>query len=93
VQIIQVTDPVLIAEALRSRDLDKPSSKVSFGLNKLTGPHALPMLLTAASDERWKSVRCASPPELHMQLIVMEPTMSSVTACPVTKSRCVRCVP
>jgi hypothetical protein len=61
-----VTDPVLIAEALRSRDLDKASSKVFTGLNKFAGPHGLPMLLTAASDERWKSVRCALPLPMRM---------------------------
>ena len=54
-QILQVTDPAIIAEALRSKDLDKRT--VSNALNYFAGPHALPTLLTNESNERWKAVR------------------------------------
>ena len=54
-QILQVTDPAIIAEALRSKDLDKRT--VSNALNYFAGPHALPTLLTNESNERWKASR------------------------------------
>ena len=54
-QIIQVTDPAIIAEALRSKELDK--RVMSPALNYFAGPHSLPTLLTGVSDERWKAVR------------------------------------
>ena len=54
-QILQVTDPAIIAEALRNKDLDKqPLSKA---LNYFAGPHSLPTLLTSGSNERWKASR------------------------------------
>ncbi len=59
-QILQVTDPAIIAEALRSKELDKKT--VSDALNYFAGPHALPTLLTAESTERWKVVRYVLPP-------------------------------
>lgn len=54
-QILQVTDPAIIAEALRNKDLDKRA--VSSALNYFAGPHSLPTLLTSASNESWKAVR------------------------------------
>ncbi|CAL5219591.1 g1454 [Coccomyxa viridis] len=57
INILQVTDPAIIAEALRSKELDKKT--VSDALNYFAGPHALPTLLTAESTERWKVVRKA----------------------------------
>ena len=54
--MIQVTDPALIAEALRSRDIDKDPRNAG-GLNAFASPHNIPMLLTASSNERWKAVR------------------------------------
>ena len=56
VQFIQVTDPVIIAEALRSRDLDK-KPLVGGGINSFASPKAFYNLLTSPSNERWKSVR------------------------------------
>ena len=55
VQILQITDPAIIAEALRSKDLDK--RPVNEALNYFAGPHALPTLLTNESNARWKGVR------------------------------------
>ncbi|CAL5222409.1 g4768 [Coccomyxa viridis] len=56
--ILQVTDPAIIAEALRNKDLDKqPLSKA---LNYFAGPHSLPTLLTSGSNERWKASRKAA---------------------------------
>ena len=54
-QILQVTDPAIIAEALRNKDLDK--QPLSQALNYFAGPHSLPTLLTSGSNERWKAVR------------------------------------
>ena len=54
-QILQVTDPAIIAEALRNKDLDK--QPLSQALNFFAGPHSLPTLLTSGSNERWKAVR------------------------------------
>ena len=54
-QIIQCTDPAIIFEALRNKDLDK--RPLSPALNYFAGPHALPTLLTGVSDEKWKAVR------------------------------------
>ena len=56
-QLIQLTDPVLIAEAIRSRDMDKAGSLGASGLNKFSSPHNLPNLLTSTTNERWKAVR------------------------------------
>jgi len=55
VQILQVADPALIAEALKSKDLDK--RPMNAALDYFAGPHSLPTLLTNASNERWKAVR------------------------------------
>ena len=60
VQVLQVTDPAIIAEALRSKELDKKT--VLDALNYFAGPHGLPTLLTAESTERWKVVRYLLPP-------------------------------
>ncbi|CAL8468141.1 g7680 [Coccomyxa elongata] len=55
---IQVTDPVIIAEALRSRELDK-KPLVGGGINSFASPKAFYNLLTSPSNERWKAVRKA----------------------------------
>jgi len=68
-QILQVADPALIAEALRSKDLDK--RPMNAALDYFAGPHSLPTLLTNASNERWKAVRYSltsswSPPSVSL---------------------------
>lgn len=57
-QIIQVTDPALIAEACRSKDLDR-TNPGNRALSIFAGPHGYPTLLTGPSDARWKVVRQA----------------------------------
>ena len=54
-QVLQITDPALIAEALRNKDLDK--KPVNDALNYFAGPHSLPTLLTSESNARGKGVR------------------------------------
>ena len=54
-QVLQITDPALIAEALRNKDIDK--KPVNDALNYFAGPHSLPTLLTSESNARWKGVR------------------------------------
>lgn len=56
--VLQITDPALIAEALRNKDLDK--KPVNDALNYFAGPHSLPTLLTSESNARWKGVRKAT---------------------------------
>lgn len=60
-QFIQLTDPTLIAEALRSRELDK-RRMAGGGLNGFASPHGLDTLLTSPTNERWKAVRCGNGP-------------------------------
>ena len=55
-QIIQVTDPALIAEACRSKDLDKTNPGKQ-AMSNFAGPHGYHTLLTGLSDARWKVVR------------------------------------
>ena len=57
VQVLQVTDPAIIAEALRSKELDKKPLSKAF--QEFAGPHGLPSMFTAPSDERWKGARCS----------------------------------
>ena len=60
-QFIQVTDPAIIAEALRSRELDK-KPLAGGGINNFASPKGYLSLLTSPSNERWKAVRCFSLP-------------------------------
>ncbi len=60
-QFIQVTDPAIIAEALRSRELDK-KPLAGGGINNFASPKGYLSLLTSPSNERWKAVRCFSSP-------------------------------
>ena len=55
-QIIQVTDPALIAEACRSKDLDKTNPSTQ-ALANFAGPHGYHTLLTSQSNTRWRAVR------------------------------------
>ncbi len=55
-QIIQVTDPALIAEACRSKELDR-TNPGNRALSIFAGPHGYPTLLTGPSDARWRVVR------------------------------------
>ena len=56
-QVLQVTDPAIIAEALRSKELDK--KPLSSAFQEFAGPHGLPSMFTASSNERWKGARCS----------------------------------
>ncbi|CAL5225848.1 g8631 [Coccomyxa viridis] len=55
-QVIQVTDPALIAEASRSKELDR-TNPGNRALSIFAGPHGYPTLLTGPSDARWRVVR------------------------------------
>ena len=63
-QILQITDPALVAEALRNKDLDKRLLKSELRSHSyMAGPHSLPTLLTSVSNERWKRVRWVLLPQ------------------------------
>ncbi|EIE20244.1 cytochrome P450 [Coccomyxa subellipsoidea C-169] len=59
--VVMVTDPVLVAEALRHRSLDKalPVQQFTCGIDELTGPNAHKTILTMSTDELWRAVRKA----------------------------------
>ncbi|EIE20661.1 cytochrome P450 [Coccomyxa subellipsoidea C-169] len=52
---IQVTDPAIIAEAVRSRELDK-KPLAGGGINNFASPKGHYNLLSSPSNERWKAV-------------------------------------
>ena len=51
-----MTDPALIAEASRSKELDR-TNPGNRALSIFAGPHGYPTLLTGPSDARWRVVR------------------------------------
>ena len=51
-----MTDPALIAEACRSKDLDR-TNPGNRAFSTFAGPHGYPTLLTGPSDARWRVVR------------------------------------
>ncbi|BDA43874.1 Cytochrome P450 3A11 [Coccomyxa sp. Obi] len=59
--VVMVTDPVIAAEALRHKSLDKnlPAGFGNRAIDDFTGPHAHQTILTLPTDDRWKAVRKA----------------------------------
>ncbi|KAK9916023.1 hypothetical protein WJX75_007417 [Coccomyxa subellipsoidea] len=59
--VVMVTDPTIVAEALRHKSLDKdlPAQFGSQALDEFSGPNKHQTILTLPTDERWKAVRKA----------------------------------
>ena len=80
IQVLQVADPAIIAEALRNKELDKQPLSPAF--NYFAGPHGLPTIFSAPSNERWKGVRwdTATNPQLFCWLDMVLSVLSEAWA-------------